>query len=866
MATQGKNVFRLLLSLGSTIILALAGLSGPLMSQNSYHAANAQQPEDYLSYVNADYGISIDYPQDWEKVEYPGNYPVAFYSPYEDDEDQFAEYVGIFVGASAGNMLDEYVDDYLEKMEESFPELEVVEDVSTTFAGTPARKLVTSDTDFDQDGNLDQKSMRVFMLKDTRAYVIIYDAVQGKYDAYLPIVEDMIASVAIDTTHLAPQMTGANSLTYKNSTYNVQIEYPDNWDVVGSSQNENSIAFFYSPFDNDFDAYQEYVGIGYEDVPVGTSLGEYTQGTIASFTEGTSNFEMIESRDTVLSGNLAHKITFTASSFEFGETKSTATWTLKDDRAYLLYFDSQASTYDRYIPAAQDMIDSFVILQGSGNQDDESTGELIPYDNPGQAFAMTYPDNWEKTESSEQEAIMTGDVATFASPREDGFVSVSIQSLYWQPMTLDEYTDLSMDSLDKDVSLLDVKESGPVLLAGHPGHRVVYSGLYTFFGDTAVSVEALQVWTVVENRAYILTYVSNPETFETYLPIAQDMIDSLEIDADEIPKRVEGKYENSELGLSVDLPKDWIGVVGNSEFKKYLPFDNTVVIFPDLGDALEPSAGGEQDADEFLEQLLSSFMIILSMNTEDVLHGKLAQFNSNATESEGDCDSPRGGTVVDIEGIRALKMEIQCVLSDSEYLAVLYLIVTDKDTIGLVFYGSEDYQENLALFEDSIKTLKVQNAVDLMDPTAISNVIGEEKRELTKHEVFVDGNPYELPVLSSSTVTDFKLVSDKKQVSFKVEGEDNTMGAVEIELGQVLKGPYSVMVDGVVAENTFTINDNATGRTILTFSYPHSVHDITITGTTVVPEFGSLAFLILALGIVPIITAITLMNRRNNSL
>jgi len=124
--------------------------------------------------------------------------------------------------------------------------------------------------------------------------------------------------------------------------------------------------------------------VGYEQIPQGTSLREYTEVSINSFTDGDANFEMVESRSTTLSGLPAHKIVFTSSSYEYGEAKSMAVWTVIGDRAFTILLQSEKAAYERYIPLVEELVDSFVITykgddSGKGNANLElETKEFLP--------------------------------------------------------------------------------------------------------------------------------------------------------------------------------------------------------------------------------------------------------------------------------------------------------------------------------------------------------------------------------------------------------------------------------------------------------------------------------------------------------
>jgi hypothetical protein len=98
-------------------------------------------------------------------------------------------------------------------------------------------------------------------------------------------------------------------------------------------------------------------------------------------------------------------------------------------------------------------------------------------------------------------------------------------------------------------------------------------------------------------------------------------------------------------------------------------------------------------------------------------------------------------------------------------------------------------------------------------------------------------------------------------ISFTVDGQTGTEGTTEIPIGQVLEGPYTVMIDGQATTN-FEVANEGTADAVITISYTHSAHDITVTGTNVVPEFPAVMMGIIAavIGIVAVISRTNLIN------
>jgi hypothetical protein len=86
---------------------------------------------------------------------------------------------------------------------------------------------------------------------------------------------------------------------------------------------------------------------------------------------------------------------------------------------------------------------------------------------------------------------------------------------------------------------------------------------------------------------------------------------------------------------------------------------------------------------------------------------------------------------------------------------------------------------------------------------------------------------------SLSTVSDFALNEGSKMISFKTDGTGST---TTVSIGAILEGPYTVMVDGQESSDFEESTDDQGMKTITT-SHGSGAHEVSISGTQVVPEF-----------------------------
>jgi hypothetical protein len=149
------------------------------------------------------------------------------------------------------------------------------------------------------------------------------------------------------------------------------------------------------------------------------------------------------------------------------------------------------------------------------------TADLATYSNPNLGFSLEYPSDWQKEES-----------LAFVSPqggidnRSPEVISITTEVLPTSDFSLDRYSEAALRQVEsfQDFKLLN---SSSAILAGLPAHMI----LYTFTDESQTPLQNLQVWTIKDGVAYIVTYGGVPEEFESSLPALQNVMDSFSLAA-----------------------------------------------------------------------------------------------------------------------------------------------------------------------------------------------------------------------------------------------------------------------------------------------------------------------------------------------
>ncbi len=142
----------------------------------------------------------------------------------------------------------------------------------------------------------------------------------------------------------------------------------------------------------------------------------------------------------------------------------------------------------------------------------------LVHTNETRHFTINYPAEW--TRKTANQAVV------FLRPREgdDSFkenVNLMLQDLSANPMTLQEYTDLSKKQVTDNLGAGAILSLKNIKLAGQQAREFVFNMTYK---DRNLKVK--QYWFIKDNTAYLLTYTADPDEFDKYDDTATEIMKS----------------------------------------------------------------------------------------------------------------------------------------------------------------------------------------------------------------------------------------------------------------------------------------------------------------------------------------------------
>ncbi|MBW4642995.1 MAG: protein kinase [Goleter apudmare HA4340-LM2] len=151
--------------------------------------------------------------------------------------------------------------------------------------------------------------------------------------------------------------------------------------------------------------------------------------------------------------------------------------------------------------------------------------DLLVYGNSTYGIKIKYPQDWERQDINN---IITGEVVTFLPPKVVGNnqfqekVTISVENFTG---TLEESSQSFRKEISNNLSAAKLIDEQSVTLANKQGKQLIFTGK---MGTD--SLKSWQIWTLKNDKAYIIIYTANIEDYEKFIPVAEQVVKSFEID------------------------------------------------------------------------------------------------------------------------------------------------------------------------------------------------------------------------------------------------------------------------------------------------------------------------------------------------
>ena len=582
-------------------------------------------------------------------------------------------------------------------------------------------------------------------------------------------------------------------LLYDSTEFGISMKYPNNWQMM-ENPDEFTLVLFMSPLDSTSDAFQENVLITLEGVSETITLDDLTDTAIQSivneFTLQGFAVNVLDSESITISKNNAHMATYTVRNEDVSFKQAMFT-TIKGNIAYMVTFTAEENEFSDYIQTVQTMVDSIEI---------RSLPPLLPYENLAHGIKMEYPSSWMKSELDEPATTIV-----FTAPMDN------LQDAYQETFAIlitdggpaqtdpSQYAENMMNTYSQQLSNFNLVESSETSLSGNSAVKKIYTATNAGF-----DLKGVNIFLAIDTKNFMIQFTSDSEKrFSEYLPVVQEMINSIVIDGETIATKFNGKYTNEKSGLEIQFPQGWTGIKLKQDGMHVASAMSDVPTNP-LSSEINPN------------------FAMMTLVVGDL--GKLLEV------PEPQCDIPyMPAKILELNGMKALEFTGNCLEPTMNVKLKMtgYLIATNNDFINIGYSSGSDetYEKEISKFRESLGTLRISNTIDISESSNYAKIFG---LALDKKSIKFDDQTIEIDIATNSTITDFSFDAQNEKISFGVE--QSGKGITEIFIGKVLEPPYTVTIDGKsIADFTIT-NDETTGEIIVSFDYEHPVKQVVIEG------------------------------------
>ncbi|HIK06650.1 MAG TPA: serine/threonine protein kinase [Trichormus sp. M33_DOE_039] len=150
---------------------------------------------------------------------------------------------------------------------------------------------------------------------------------------------------------------------------------------------------------------------------------------------------------------------------------------------------------------------------------------LLSYTNDSAGIKIKYPPNWERQDIQN---ILTQELVTFLSPKQNdanNFQDKLTINVGKFAGTLDESKNLFIQEIKNTLPEANIVSTSTATLANKRAYQLIFTGK-----NENTRLKNLQIWTLKDEQTYVITYTATIDDYDKFLPLAEKMIQSFEIE------------------------------------------------------------------------------------------------------------------------------------------------------------------------------------------------------------------------------------------------------------------------------------------------------------------------------------------------
>jgi PsbP-like protein len=151
-------------------------------------------------------------------------------------------------------------------------------------------------------------------------------------------------------------------LPYEHPTTGISIEYPSDWTASTSGLTDHTdLIAFYSPLQNVSDLFSARLRISVTVYSQDISLQEYTNSVWTMLNQSEQEVDVRSSSEVTLAGYPGYRMVLANQPLQNSTliVYQMITWTTLGNKVYILTYEGEESPFNRHLPEASQMLESF---------------------------------------------------------------------------------------------------------------------------------------------------------------------------------------------------------------------------------------------------------------------------------------------------------------------------------------------------------------------------------------------------------------------------------------------------------------------------------------------------------------------------
>lgn len=155
-----------------------------------------------------------------------------------------------------------------------------------------------------------------------------------------------------------------------------------------------------------------------------------------------------------------------------------------------------------------------------------SQNDLVTH-KTNKGFSISFSNKEWKLEDSKEILLLFSKNQT--EPDFKNNINIFVQDLSLQPMSLNEYHQLSLSQIEQGTGKNTVENQKDITISGYPAKELIYEIPQDINRGNLIGLKIKQAYLIKENKAYLITYTAKTNSFDKDLEKANSVFKSFEI-------------------------------------------------------------------------------------------------------------------------------------------------------------------------------------------------------------------------------------------------------------------------------------------------------------------------------------------------